>query len=243
MGIPNLKQQLEILRQLQEFDTQIYRLNDELAANPKVIDALKAAFEEKKQKLAQLEKTSLDAQKEKKERELEFAAKEEAAKKLQSQLYQLKTNKEYNTMLQQIADAKTDASMIEDKILESMDKVDKIRAQAEEEKNRLSGEEQIFNDEKKKVELRMKEIQDKVAQLMGQRAHLLPGIDKKLLGEYERILNNRDGMAIACIKNNICCGCNMTLPPQLVNLTQMYESIVTCGVCNRILVVHDDQQS
>jgi predicted nucleic acid-binding Zn-ribbon protein len=244
LSTPNLKQQLEILRQLQEFDSQIYRLTDEKTAKPKEIEVLRAAFEEKKLKLAQLEKASLDAQKEKKDRELEFAAKEEAAKKLQSQLYQLKTNKEYNTMLQQIQDAKADASMIEDKILESMDKMDRVKAQAEEEKKRLDQEEQVFNAQKQKVDARIKEIQDVITGLEGQRAQLLPGIDKKILHDYERILKLRDGLAISCVTHNsTCSGCNMTLPPQVVNLTRMYDKIITCDVCNRILFVPDDGQS
>ena len=242
MGTPNLKDQLGILRQLQEFDTQIYRLNEEMAAMPKEIELLRVAFEEKKQKLAQLEKASLDAQKEKKDRELEFAAKEEASKRLQSQLYQLKTNKEYNTMLQQIQDAKADASMIEDKILEAMDKMDRVKAQAEEEKKRLSQEEQVFNAQKQKVDARIKEIQESITRLEGQRAQLLPGIDTKILHDYERILKIRDGLAIACVVNECTCsGCNMTLPPQVVNLTRMYDKIVTCDVCNRILFVPDGE--
>jgi len=69
-----------------------------------------------------------------KDREIELASKEENTKKLQAQLYQLKTNKEYNVMLQQIQDSKADASLVEDKILEAMDKIDKAKLNVDAEK-------------------------------------------------------------------------------------------------------------
>jgi uncharacterized protein len=236
----NLKEQLHTLIQLQAIDTQIYRLNEEKKSQPQEIEALKSAFEAKKENLAKLEKVSLDLQKEKKDRELELGSKEENAKKLQGQLFQLKTNKEYNTMLQQIQDAKADGSMIEDKILESMDKIEKARLDIEAERKKLQQEEQEFNAQKKKVDDRIKEIDEKLAQLDIQRKQSVPAIDTKILAQYERILQNREGLAIVSVKDNTCSGCNMFMPAQVINLIKMYEKIMVCDVCNRILFIGDE---
>jgi predicted nucleic acid-binding Zn-ribbon protein len=236
----NLREQLKLLMALQKIDTQIYRLKEEKKNLPKEIEALKNAFDAKKQNLAQSEKAYLDAQKEKKDREAEFAAKEESVKKLQGQLYQLKTNKEYNAMLQQISDGKADASVIEDRILESMDKLDRAKAGVDEDKKKLQGEEQVFNGEKAKVEAQGKEMDGQLSHLEAEREKTLPGIDKKLLADYDRVLKNREGMAIACVKGDMCSGCNLKVPPQVINMIKMYESVQTCEVCNRILVCEDD---
>jgi len=236
----NLKEQLHTLIQLQAIDTQIYRLNEEKKSQPQEIEALKSAFEAKKENLAKLEKVSLDLQKEKKDRELELGSKEENAKKLQGQLFQLKTNKEYNTMLQQIQDAKADGSMIEDKILESMDKIEKARLDIERERKKLQQEEQEFNAQKKKVDDRIKEIDEKLAQLDIQRKQSVPAIDTKILAQYERILQNREGLAIVSVKDNTCSGCNMFMPAQVINSIKMYEKIMVCDVCNRILFIGDE---
>lgn len=236
----NLKDQLGTLIQLQEVDRQIYFLKEEKEVRPKEIEALRLLFEEKKQKLAELEKSLLDAQKQRKDKELELATKEEGIKKLQSQLFQLKTNKEYHAMLGQIQDSKADNSVIEDKILELFESADKIKAEVEAEKQRLAGEEKVFNEDKKKVDEKIKEIESRLAQLEAQRNQVLPKIDKKILGQYERILSNRDGLAIVSVKDNTCKGCNMHVPPQIINLIRMYERIITCEVCNRILYVENE---
>jgi len=233
----NLKSQLETLVRLQEVDSQIYDLTEEKRAQPLEIEALKNAFEEKKKNLAAQEKGYLDAQKEKKDRELELQTQEENVKKLQTQLYQLKTNKEYSAMLGQINDAKADASTIEDRILESMDKIERSRSSVEEEKKKLQAEEGVFNAQKQKIEQRIKEIDDQLARLGVQRKEILPDIDKTIISQYERILKNREGLAIVAVKNNTCSGCNMLVPPQVINMIQMYERIITCEVCNRILFI------
>jgi len=240
MQTVNLKLQLTSLIRLQRIDSEIYILKDEKDTKPKEVEVLRLSFEAKKQHLAELEKKSLDLQKQKKERELDLASKEENAKKLQSQLYQLKTNKEYQAMLKQIQDAKADASVIEDKILEVFEQMDKIKAEVEEEKKRLQQEEQVFNQEKKKVDGRIKEIDERLVQLESQRKQIIPEIDQKIFTQYERILASRDGLAIVIVKDDSCQGCNMYVPPQVINLIKMYERIVPCEVCNRILYIEDE---
>ena len=235
----DLKSQISNLVRLQTIDSEIYSLRYEKESKPQEIKVIEASFEEKKKNLATLEQTLLNLQKQRKEKELELASKEEAAKKLQTQLYSLKTNKEYQTMLKQIQDAKADASVTEDKVLELFDQADKVKSEVEKEKIRLKEEEKVFLEQKKKIEDRIKEIDDRLAQLEAQRKQVVPDINPKILTQYERILLNRDGLAIVGVKDNSCQGCNMFVPPQVINLIRMYERIITCEVCNRILYINE----
>ncbi len=235
----NLKPQLSSLVKLQTVDSEIYSLRLEKSAKPEEIKVMEAAFEAKKAHLAELDKQSLDLQKQRKDKELELASKEEAIKKLQGQLYSLKTNKEYQTMLQQIQGAKADSSVIEDKVLELFDKTDEIKNEVEKEKKKLKNEEEVFLTERKKIDDRVKEIDERLAQLEAQRKQALQNIAPKILSQYERILANRDGLAIVTVKGNSCGGCNMFVPPQVINLIKMYEHIITCEMCNRILYIDE----
>jgi len=235
----DLKNQINNLVKLQTIDSEIYGLRFEKESKPEEIKNLTNAFEEKKQHLASLEQNSLDFQKQRKERELDLASKEEEAKKLQTQLYSLKTNKEYQAMMQEIAGKKADTSVIEDKILGLFEKLDAVKLQIEEERQRLQEEEKVFFGEKKKIEDRIKEIDDRLMQLEAQRRQATPEIEPKILAQYERILVNRDGLAIANVKDNNCEGCNMFVPPQVINLIKMYERIITCEICNRILYIKE----
>ncbi len=236
----DLKSQINELVNLQKIDSEIYALKSEKESKPAQLQAIDAAFEEKKKHLAELEQQLLNFQKQRKDKELELASKDEGRKKLEAQLYQLKTNKEYQAMLQQIQDSKADASIIEDQILGLFDQADKVKADINEEKVRLQGEEKTAAEQKKLIQERIKEIDDRIAQLESQRKQITPALDKVILSQYERILANRDGLAIVNVEGDSCGGCNMLLPPQSINLIKMYEHIITCEVCNRILYIKND---
>lgn len=235
----DLKKQIETLVKLQELDSEIYALGNEKAAKPVQVKEIEMSFEAKKQNLAALEKESLEIQKLRKEKELELASNTESVKKLQGQLYSLKTNKEFAAMQQQIADAKADGSVIEEKILISFEESDKIKARIDQENLRLKEEEKIFSEQKKSIESRLKEIDSRLSVLEAQRKQLIPDVDHKMLLDYERILHSRDGLALVAVKDNSCGGCHMLLPPQVINLIKMYEHIITCEMCNRILYIKE----
>lgn len=236
----DLKTQIIGLVGLQKLDSEIYALNNEKSQAPAKIAEIETAFEAKKNTLAQLEKKSQELQKQRKEKELELVANEDNRKKLQTQLYSLKTNKEYQAMMQQIADAQADASVIEDKILLILEEQDRLKSQIEQEKKNLAEEEKLANAEKKKIQDRVREIEDRLAQLEAERKKVVENINPKLIQQYERILRNRDGLAIVPVKDNSCQGCNMFVPPQVINLIRMYERLITCEVCNRILYLEED---
>lgn len=240
MPIIDLKKQIVSLVSLQELDSEIYALRNELVAKPLEIKAMEASFEAKKVNLTLLEKKSLDLQKKRKEKELELATNTETVKKLQSQLYSLKTNKEFQVMQLQIADAKADGSVIEDAILMSFEESDKIKLEIDQEKLKLNNEEKNFQQQKNAIEMRLKEIDGRLNQLNAQRKQIIPEIDAKMLSGYERILQGKDGLAIAPVKDNSCGGCHMSVPAQVINLIKMYERIITCEVCNRILYIKNE---
>ena len=239
MASMDLKSQIIGLVKLQELDSEIYALGNERATKPQEIKAIEAAFELRKRDLATLEKKSLDLQKQRKEKELELATNAEGVKKLSGQLFSLKTNKEFQIMQQQIADLKADGAVIEEKILIFFEESDKIKAQIDSENLKLKEEEKIFLQQKKAIESRSEEITGRLSQLDAQRKQIIPGMDAKRLQDYEKILHSRDGLAIVAVKDNSCGGCHMLVPPQVINLIRMYEHIITCEVCNRILYIKE----
>lgn len=237
----NLKEQISKLIELQAVDSQIYNLQAEKDAKPEEIKKLDTSFEEKKKHLAELEKKSLDLHKQRKDKELDLASKEENIKKNQTQLYQLKTNKEYAAMIKEIDGIKADISVIEDKIIEILDQLDSAKKDIDTEKQSLQEEEKKNNAEKNKIQARVKEIEEKLTQLQAERERILPTLTPLIIKQYERVLKSRDWLAIVPVVNNACQGCYMNVPPQVINLIKMYERLVTCEVCQRILYIEENE--
>ena len=236
-----IKDQLSRLVQLQSIDFEIYKLTDEKNEFPKIIGKLSQSFEEKKKSVQNVDDKIKENLKNRKDKELELATKEESIKKQTSQLGALKTNKEYQAMLKEISSAKADCSVFEDVILKFMDESDSFKKDLESEKIKLQEEEKKFNQEKNKVANRVSEIDGLIKSLEVKRSEILPDIEKKILTTYERILKNKDGLAIVTVKNNTCQGCFMNVTAQVINEIKMFERIVICEMCSRILYIEDNE--
>lgn len=237
-----IKEEISKLIDLQELDCQILKFKKIIEEKPLDIAKLEEQFEVKKAGLKDLEEQAKQIIVKRKTKENELASKEENIKKLQNQLYAIKTNKEYQAMLSEIANHKSDCSLIEEEILKNFDESDKIATLINKEKQFLAEQEKVLNVEKAKVN---NEIADAKAQLnnfQGKRDTVIPGIDKKLLGKYDRILESRGGLAVAEVKQGACQGCFMNMPPQVINEIKLGESIVVCEMCNRILYINPDSE-
>ena len=60
-------------------------------------------------------------------------------------------------------------------------------------------------------------------------------IDPRVLANYEKILDAKDGLAMVPIVEDTCGGCHMQLPPQVINEIRLKNEIIYCQICSRIL--------
>ncbi|MBI5150159.1 MAG: hypothetical protein HZA28_05250 [Candidatus Omnitrophica bacterium] len=236
----SVKDQVKRLVDLQKLDGEIYRFKVELIEKPALIEELRKKFEASKSHLLKLEEKLKGVQLKRKELELDLKAKEDNIIKANGQLSQIKTNKEYQAKLTEIASIKADKSIIEEKILLSYDETDTVQAEVAKEEIVVDGAEKQYLTQKKQVEEEMMLIQDRVKVLDSQRKQLLPGVDKVSLQRYEKVLAHKNGLAIVPVKDSSCGGCYMNVNPQTINAIKMHDQFVVCEICQRILYIEDD---
>jgi predicted nucleic acid-binding Zn-ribbon protein len=240
LAIPNIKNEIRKLVDLQEVDKKIFVLNKEEAKMPARMQELLTAFEAKKAKLKSIEENRQKLMLRQKDREGELASKEEGIKKSQSQLGQLKTNKDYQVKMTEIEGFKADKSIFEEEILKLMDDNEAAKRDADIEKKNLESEEKSFDEKKSALASRLKEIEGLLSDLEGKRKMLADSVDKKILERYEHILHGKDGLAMVMVKDNSCHGCFLKVPHQVINEIKMHERLITCEICARILYLEED---
>ena len=230
-----INEQIKILVELQKIDGEIYRLKKELGAQPQEQKSLDQAFEKKKAHMKAAEEELKAVQMKQKQKEGDLASREEKIAKLQGQLYQLKSNKEYSAMELEIKGHKADKSLLEEDILLTLEAVDQAKAALAKEKELLAGDEKnhkealdVLKKEAARIEVEMQELQEK-------RKVYVPNVEARLLSQYERLLKGLEGLALVPVVHNSCGGCHMELPPQVVNETQAHDKWILCESCARIL--------
>jgi uncharacterized protein len=233
----NYAEQIKLLVELQGLDTQIFRLEDELESIPLKIKEMEDNFKDKSANLKSLEDGVKNLQVKRKEKEGDLKVKEDAIKKFQSQMYQVKTNKEYTAFQEEIARAKADGSLIEEDIIKIFDLVDAENKKIAQEKEFLKKQEVALAEDKKKLDEDAVRIKAELQTLKTQRTALAAKADPKVMPKYERIINSKDGLAVVPVIGDSCQGCFRVMPPQVINEIQMNNALVFCENCTRILYI------
>jgi len=236
----SIKEQIGFLVDLQVIDAEIYALSKEKASMPGYLKSIDEMLERKKTGIKQAEDNLKNTQLKLKEKEGILQQKEDQIRKLQGQLYTLKTNKEYSTMLLEIEGIKADNSLIEEDIIKFMDEIELAKKRIIEEKELFKTEESAALKEKEAIYLKAKKIDARLLELNEKRNGITPNIGKQVILRYEKILKNKDGLAIVHIEDGSCGGCHMNLPPQVVSDAKLREDIIICGSCLRILYIEDN---
>ncbi len=227
--------QIKILSQLQHIDGEAYALKKELDEQPSIKKTMEAEFDRKKASFKHADENLKTAQLKQKEKEVGLQSIEEKIKKFQAQLYTLKSNKEYQAMEMEIKGAKADKSVLEEEILGLFDAVDEAKKKCAKEKEALAAEEKKFKENVLAVDKHIVELQENISVSNERRKEFLPNLDPKIVSQYEKLLRNRDGVGLVPVRNGSCSGCNMDLPPQVINEIQANNKLIFCESCARIL--------
>lgn len=240
MAAVDIGAQLKGLMELQVVDKQLYDLRRQRQAKPVQIASLNAARQAEQQQVTLLEQSLKALQVRRGGMEGDLSAKEAAVKKLQGQLYQVKTNKEYTVLQHEIAGAKADNSVLEEEILKLMERIDQQKAAIADAKTALEGKAAQVRAAVAAVEQEIAALDEAIAGRQSQRQTLAPHVDRTILAQYERVMAKKEGVGLVPIRGEVCGGCHMNIPPQQINEVRLQERLIACESCARLLYAPHD---
>ncbi len=160
---------------------------------------------------------------------------EDGLKKYQSQIYSIKTEKEMVALEHEIKKSHQARITIEEDMLNLEITLEELEKKGEETKKDLSEEEIKLIEAEKANEKLLKDNDEKLADIKHKRDECIKKITPGLVTLYQKLLINKNNLAIVPVKNGICQGCFMSLPHQIVSELRMKQGIIQCGNCIRIL--------
>jgi predicted nucleic acid-binding Zn-ribbon protein len=230
-----VKKQLQLLWKLQTVEQQIEEAQKEQLAYPLELERLQELLraqqerqEEEKRRIEELEKERVAM-----EGELELES--ERIKRSQLKLLEIKTNKEYQALLQEIEGGKNRNSQREEEIIGMLEQIDQFKADYVSTVERAQKERGAIEDETTKVKEQMVKVEQDIAHWYQAREEIVKGLDPEHLKRYNTLKEKRNGIAIVLVKNEGCQGCFVNIPPQMYNEVQQHKKIILCPNCNRIL--------
>jgi len=231
--------QLEILKRLQAIDGELFRLRRAQQEKPQELEQATARLAAQETQLKAAEARLKALQVSQKEQEVELATRETNLKKLQGQLFQVKTNKEYTALQREIESLKADNSLLEETILRTFDTIDQATKERHHAQEQLGQQQEQLRLERERIGRELAATEERIAELERSRQTVIPDVAPPVLATYERVLDIREGLAMVPLVNESCGGCHRRLPPQVINQVYLKADLVTCETCNRILYVDE----
>ena len=228
--------ELEALLQLQRYDAQLMDLQKRRDDIPRRREALKAALERARTSSAEtrkeLERVRLDRRAQ--EKEIEVIQSE--AMKLERQLLDVKTNKEYQAMVTEIQGLKSKRSDRETVILEYFDREETLAAEVKQAEQRIAEEERKLKAGEAELEKESASLDQSMHSIRVDRDQVRPRVPTAILARYDRLAGTRDGIAVAEIRKYACGACFKGLTPQAVQEARRMDAVMQCEQCGRILI-------
>ncbi len=160
----------------------------------------------------------------------------ESQKRFKSQLYQVRTNKEYDALTKEIDAADAEISRLEKENDALVELSDKLKAEAAELQPVLAELQDELKHKNENLAKIVKSNETEFKKLMEKRKAVEAKINKGDYDNYMRIRKARRGKAVATIRRSACSGCNSIVPSQRQLEIRRNNRIYTCEACGRMLV-------
>ena len=225
---------VDVLRELHRLHRQLADLQSRLTRGPKQVQAGEQAVQRGEQELAVVKEALKHTRKESADQQLQLKEREGKIADLQRKLNECKTNVEFKLLKDQIAAEKQADGVLEDEILDKLERIDQLQQQVHDAEQKLAK----TREERDKTKSRVADEQDGLRDEIEQIGQLLTQAEAKLPGEvraeYHRIVKARGEAAMAPVDGECCGGCFTVLTTQTVNLLQMSQ-LAYCKSCGCIL--------
>lgn len=221
---------------LAELDVRKKELDALAASLPTEAEGRDVDLAARRDELEKLQRGFEIAQRERRRLEAEVDDKTQLLGKYRTQLDSVKTNKEYQSLQHEIAVTREDISLMEDKLLELLDEVERTQREVDEKRRtleQLTADVAAANEEAK---ARLKDAEVQLIEVEEKRKRLLPALSQPVRAEYKRLFERYGGNAFAAAAEGVCQGCFVNVPAKVVAELRAGGKLYRCESCGRFII-------
>ena len=231
-----MRDQFRLLFALQQMDDRLRTLALEKQHLPQRLQVYEAACTAARQQLVQQQAAIEQSERQQRAYERELASHQEALRKTQSKVYEVKTNKEYSAILAEIDAGKQRLEALEDQLLTLMEATDQQRQAYRVQEQQEQATLQELTVQTRHIDQEQETLRRAMVAAQEQRQQTVASIDAKLYEQYQKVAAQHGGRVIAQLQEGVCSGCHLKLPPQLISEIRLQTQLFTCPHCRLILL-------
>jgi len=223
-----------VLRELHRIHVQLSDLRDRLARGPRQIKVHERNVAEQQATLdaaaEQVKQTRMASDK----KQLDLKSSEGKIDDLKNKLNGCSSNKEYQSLLEQIAATEMANSVLADEILEAMDKSDDLEKIVGKATTQVEAAQAELAKCQAKVAGEAEGIKADIERLEGELSAAEKELPTEIKADYQRIIRGKGAEGMAEVEGQVCLGCGKQITLNMQNELMMSKPVF-CKSCGCLL--------
>lgn len=222
------------LRTLHRMHRQLADLAEQLAAGPRAVAArtrqVEAAEARKAAAADEVKKARLVAD----QKQLQLKSAEAKIADLEAKLNACKTNREYQTLRDQIAADRMATKVLEDEIIEALERIDTLKPAVPAAETEIAAVKTLLAEAEAKVKAETGRLEAEVTRIRGDLQAAEKDLAEDVRERYDRVVKQKGADGMSAVDGQTCGGCYQQLTGNMLS-DVMLGRIITCRSCGRML--------
>jgi predicted nucleic acid-binding Zn-ribbon protein len=231
---------LRRLVRLQEILAASEELAERIAGIPAEVARLEKDLLAAEERLEKGRAGLQDLQKERRKLEMELMGIESKIAKYQTQLLEVKTNKEYQAMLKEIETCRAERAACDEKILLDMEAGEQRGRELRAREEALTQQRRDTAEAKTRLDGLLHQLHRETEALREERRKVEESITPGHLDSFLKVARQRKGLALVAVRDGLCGGCHVRVMPKLVQQVRRATGLIACDSCKRFLYVPEE---
>jgi predicted nucleic acid-binding Zn-ribbon protein len=226
------------LRELHHLHQQLAELRDRVERGPKQIRARDANVAQLKAKVDEAKARAQETQLAINRKQLDLKAGEQKVVDAKVKLNGASSNKEYQSLIEQIAAAEMAGSVLADEILEAMEKIDGLQAAVKEAEKGLAAGTQELEKTRQSIEAAAASLRTDIADYEARLAKAEAELPADFKVDYQRVVRGKGAQGLAEVDDNVCGACGQQITLNMQNELRLARPVF-CKSCGCLLYLSE----
>jgi len=228
------------LRELHRIHKQLTDLRGRLDRGPKQIAASQGAVLRLETEAVQAKEVHKKARIASDDKQLQLRSREARVDDLKARLNTANSNKEFQTLKDQIAADLQANSVLEDEILESLEKIDLLAERVKKADASLAAAKAEASKVNSRIEGERASLDSELARVLSELKEAERNLPPEVKSDYDRVARVRGEEALAEVDGEVCGGCFQMLTPNMMNELYMSRPVF-CKSCGALLYLPESR--
>ena len=222
------------LPEIHKLHTQLESVRAKLESGPRKIAAQERLLQQKQDELADRKEKLMDLRKSADGKSLQLKTNEAKILDLTAKLNAAASNKEYQIISSQTQADKMANSVLEDEILEALDKVDQGKQHIQAAETAIADQQSQIQETQREIDASLEDLQTEAAALEAALAENESQLPAMMIDQYRRLVSAHGAGTLSSVENNSCTACYAIITAQ-ERVQLNVGKILFCRSCGRIM--------